>query len=140
MKHFLKVDRHGYVSGYTFSDLAPDGTWVEVESGASGITTSPTKKRLIDGRLVDTDVPNLPPDPWCMWDEWAGAWVPNVAMAEAAARTKRSSLLQQTDWTQGRDVPDAVAEKWAPYRQALRDVTGQTGFPLHVTWPDPPSN
>lgn len=56
----------------------------------------------------------------------------------AQARNQRDLLLQQTDWTQAVDVPQATKDKWAPYRQALRDVPQQVGFPDNVTWPVKP--
>lgn len=56
----------------------------------------------------------------------------------AAARSKRDSLLAQTDWTQAADVPQATKDLWAPYRQALRDVPQQSGFPTEIVWPVKP--
>lgn len=52
-------------------------------------------------------------------------------------RTQRNSLLVASDWTQ---VADAPVDKpaWATYRQALRDVTAQEGFPFNVVFPTPP--
>jgi hypothetical protein len=59
--------------------------------------------------------------------------------AEQAAnvRTSRNDLLTKCDWTQ---IADSTADKpaWATYRQALRDVTTQEGFPWNVTWPQEP--
>ena len=57
---------------------------------------------------------------------------------EAAVRARRNKLLAETDWTQARDVSDDVAQLWAPYRQALRDITDQAEFPEEVVWPDRP--
>jgi hypothetical protein len=54
-------------------------------------------------------------------------------------RNERNGLLASTDWTQAKDIPDAVSVKWAPYRQALRDVPAQSGFPDSVDWPTPPN-
>ena len=54
-------------------------------------------------------------------------------------RNKRNILLSASDWTQLPDVPDATKQKWAEYRQALRDVTDQPNFPQSVTWPTKPS-
>ena len=52
-------------------------------------------------------------------------------------RAQRNDLLKETDWTQVADAPvDQTA--WATYRQALRDITTQDGFPLTVTWPTQP--
>ena len=55
-------------------------------------------------------------------------------------RIKRQPLLRQSDWTQGSDAPLTAEQKaaWATYRQALRDVTAQAGFPLNVIWPTKP--
>jgi hypothetical protein len=54
------------------------------------------------------------------------------------ARQQRNQLLAVTDWTQLPDVPQATRDKWAPYRQALRDITLQEGFPENVVWPEKP--
>lgn len=54
------------------------------------------------------------------------------------ARAQRNGLLYATDWTQARDIPEAIGVKWAPYRQALRDVPQQAGFPDNITWPTKP--
>lgn len=53
-------------------------------------------------------------------------------------RAQRNSLLQQSDWTQVADAPVDQAA-WATYRQALRDVTTQEGFPEAVVWPVAPN-
>jgi len=52
-------------------------------------------------------------------------------------RVTRDAKLAECDWTQ---VADAPVDKtvWATYRQALRDVTAQEGFPWTITWPDAP--
>jgi hypothetical protein len=50
----------------------------------------------------------------------------------------RNALLSETDWTQMPDTPQATKDKWAPYRQALRDVPQQPGFPENIQWPTKP--
>jgi hypothetical protein len=52
-------------------------------------------------------------------------------------RKERNALLSSTDWTQVADAPVDQAA-WATYRQALRDVTTQQGFPWTVDWPEQP--
>jgi len=54
-------------------------------------------------------------------------------------RQKRMNLLLNSDWTQGADVPTSIKSKWTDYRQKLRDVPAQSGFPDSVTWPTEPS-
>jgi len=58
----------------------------------------------------------------------------------STVRKQRNELLKSTDWTQVDDSPLTNIKKaeWALYRQALRDVTAQTGFPWTITWPDAP--
>ncbi len=54
------------------------------------------------------------------------------------ARERRDSLLSITDWSQNADIPQATKDLWQPYRQALRDVPQQPGFPSSIVWPTPP--
>ncbi len=55
-------------------------------------------------------------------------------------RSERDSLLQETDWIviksyeRGENIP----AEWELYRQALRDITEQAGFPYSVEWPTKP--
>jgi hypothetical protein len=59
------------------------------------------------------------------------------AEQSASVRTSRNDKLAECDWTQ---LADSTADKtvWATYRQLLRDVTVQDGFPWNVTWPEAP--
>ena len=54
-----------------------------------------------------------------------------------SVRSTRDTKLKDTDWTQ---ITDATVNKtvWATYRQALRDVPTQSGFPWTITWPTQP--
>jgi len=56
--------------------------------------------------------------------------------AEEAIRNQRDRLLSDTDWMALSD--NTMTPEWASYRQALRDITGQAGFPYSVTWPTKP--
>jgi hypothetical protein len=52
-------------------------------------------------------------------------------------RDERNYKIAASDWTQLSDSP-VDQEAWAVYRQALRDVPEQAGFPWNVTWPSKP--
>ena len=56
-------------------------------------------------------------------------------------RDKRDKLLSDTDWTQTDDAPLSSEDKESvrKYRQALRDITAQSGFPQEIKWPDKPA-
>jgi hypothetical protein len=89
-----------------------------------------------------------PPNDGChRWED--GAWIPSIEplspapavsteQASSDARTERNNRLSATDWTQHGDVPEGTAAKWAPYRQALRDISSQDGFPFFIEWPEKP--
>jgi len=58
------------------------------------------------------------------------------ADAEAAVRNRRDRLLAETDWMALSDV--TMSSEMTTYRQALRDIPSQAGFPFSVTWPTKP--
>ena len=55
-------------------------------------------------------------------------------------RTSRDSKLAESDWRviKSAETATALPTEWATYRQALRDVTTQAGFPWTITWPTQP--
>ena len=57
---------------------------------------------------------------------------------EDEVRAKRDSLISKTDYLLAPDYPISAKdlEKVKAYRQALRDVPSQVGFPDNVVWPD----
>lgn len=62
--------------------------------------------------------------------------VATAAKAEAV-REERNNKLKNSDWTQVVDAPVDQAA-WATYRQELRDISKQSGFPWDITWPEKP--
>jgi hypothetical protein len=67
-------------------------------------------------------------------------WVPDTSLADASVKSQRNALLTESDWTQIPNNPLTVDQQqaWAVYRQELRDVTSQSGYPFNVIWPTPP--
>ena len=59
----------------------------------------------------------------------------------AIIRDKRNQLLKETDWTQLMDAPFSDEEKQIikEYRQSLRDIPQQEGFPSSYSIPELPS-
>jgi hypothetical protein len=58
------------------------------------------------------------------------------AALAASIRYERDALLAKTDWMALFDV--GLTPEMASYRQALRDITAQAGFPHNVAWPVKP--
>ena len=70
--------------------------------------------------------------------EQEAAYIARIdAEAAKAVRATRDSKLAECDWTQ---LSDSQVDKavWATYRQELRDVPAQTGFPYDINWPVKP--
>lgn len=78
---------------------------------------------------------------------WVEKWIATNATQQQIAerselraqlvRSQRDELLSGSDWTQLADAPvDQTA--WETYRQALRDLPSQEGFPYSVIWPIKP--
>jgi hypothetical protein len=61
---------------------------------------------------------------------------PYVPSRTEVVVAQRNTLLAISDWTQLADVPLTAEMKaqWATYRQALRDITDQPGFPDQINW------
>jgi hypothetical protein len=74
---------------------------------------------------------------WVVTDASSEEVTVRTQQQAAAVRSQRTDLLAGSDWTQLEDAPvDKVA--WSFYRQLLRDITEQAGFPWEVVWPDTP--
>lgn len=56
--------------------------------------------------------------------------------AAAEVREKRNSLIAETDYLALSD--NTMTSAMQSYRQALRDIPSQAGFPTNVTWPTKP--
>lgn len=101
---------------------------------------------LATGAVVDW-TPPAPADTalatWT-WHADARRWVATRTTAALAlqVRAQRAAMLAACDWVvarateQGAPVPSA----WATYRQALRDIPEQEGFPATVVWPAQPTD
>jgi len=62
------------------------------------------------------------------------------ADAAQSVRTQRDTLLAETDWLviKAQETGVAMSADMTAYRQALRDITTQEGFPHTITWPVKP--
>ena len=60
----------------------------------------------------------------------------STADQKTRVRDHRNSMIERSDYMALSDV--TMSDEWTTYRQALRDVPQQDGFPANVTWPDQP--
>jgi len=71
-------------------------------------------------------------------DMGAEAIAAKDAQQAKAIRQQRNDRLKDSDWTQLADIPVETRDLWEPYRQALRDISAQSGFPWTINWPVAP--
>lgn len=74
------------------------------------------------------------------WEAWKAEQPDHSEQLAVEVRAQRDALLAACDWTQMADSPLSEEEKAAyqAYRQALRDVPQQEGFPETISWPEEP--
>ena len=91
-------------------------------------------------RFHATPEGNVPftPEEEAEWDAQEAVWAAGTDARKAEeVRRERNALIQQSDWMANSDV--TMSDEWRTYRQALRDVPSQEGFPNDVTWPTKPA-
>jgi hypothetical protein len=84
--------------------------------------------------------------------EWTQTWIleelseseiSDISQKKASSiRAERNQKLAETDWvvTASLEKEQEIPSDWKIYRQALRDITEQQGFPFDIVWPSEPSN
>jgi hypothetical protein len=84
------------------------------------------------------------PDDYSIFDYSTKQWVQNQNLGAYKVRMQRDDLLAQSDWTDVASAParfgPTLYQQWQTYRQSLRDVPNQSGFPFNVIWPIAPTN
>lgn len=134
----------------TPSVLTGDSIRSMVWTGFSADTTA--EQIIAAGYIAVTDPVNTQTDNTTLVvnknqaGEYSATWMDNAELQQAqdtnlaatVARATRNKLLQETDWTQAKDIPDNISSVWTTYRQALRDITSQEGFPNTINWPQKP--
>lgn len=118
----------------------------------TGITTADqdpldSSNRLIPAGCVEIAPPEHNDMQFVRWNgfEWTIESIPEpepepvpepVDHAQQS-RQYRNDLISDSDWTQLADAPldPVVKASWASYRQDLRNVPQQSGFPNEINWP-----
>jgi len=143
-----KVDKYPYTIGdlrkdnpnTSFPKNIPNNVLAEFGVFPVGYNPAPEYNSLTQ-RLEISSIPVFKDGSWKLTktivDKTQEQIAVDAANKAASIRKERNKKLTASDWTQVADVPvDKTA--WAIYRQALRDVTVQEGFPHTITWPTQP--
>lgn len=85
------------------------------------------------------EVVDMPPKPGqtYVFDYYSKSWVPDENLSRYYADKQRNELLTGSDWIVVRalDRGEPVPSNWQVYRQALRDIDKQPGYPIQIDWP-----
>jgi hypothetical protein len=117
---------------------------VDVDLMTSGYSyieekSDPQHQYVNNNQIID--LPEKPAEGYD-FDYDSKSWMPNYGFLDVIAKNKRALLLADSDWTDTVSAKlrlgDALYLEWQTYRQALRDITSQSGYPFNVVWPTPP--
>jgi hypothetical protein len=108
--------------GVVFVEATPQPSFDQVNQNCNEI--NPVKE---NGVWVQT---------WLVTDATQEQIADRTDSKSTAIRYQRNELLAETDWRFRSDMNPSQA--WIDYCQALRDITGQEGFPWAVQWPTKP--
>jgi hypothetical protein len=90
------------------------------------------------------ELPQKPNSHYQEFDYVTKQWTTNSQLAKKEILSKRLQLLITTDWTDTLSAKtrlgDTLYNQWQTYRQELRDITNQPGYPLNVVWPTQPGS
>lgn len=112
---------------------------LQIQSGESYLEGSIDSSVYYIDNGVAVDIP-AKTSPYAVFDFTTKQWVLVENLAIADVLPKRQRLLYASDWTQIPNGPLTTQQQaaWATYRQELRDIPEQSGYPFNVIFPTPP--
>ena len=115
-------------------DEAEEQLWIEVE----GLFTLDQYYDSKDKELILTPTR---PHPAAKFNLETLEWETPLRELSKDIRFSRKELITESDGdiAKYRDMNLPVPQEWLDYRQALRDITTQPGFPTNVIWPTRPT-
>lgn len=115
-KQFYSFDQHGCYLGPVEGEKCPENATEKKPTESLGDTTKINVFNGVDWEVVTQE----------------------DFMLSLRTRSMRDAKLKHSDFTQCLDFPGDV-DAWAKYRQDLRDLPKQKGFPNEIEWPTAPS-
>lgn len=149
MPTYIQHDSDGNIRAIINTPVPAEGIEVDEALAAS---ISPLSHYIVRGSLIaytgeQATAKADQPRHALSWSNATMAWVMpsdigarRASDAVASIASKRALLLAETDWVVLRAMESGgkVSVQWVAYRQALRDITQQDGYPLSIVWPERP--
>lgn len=142
-----QIDKYPYTVGdlrrdnpnTSFPKVVPEATMAKFGMYPVGYEAAPEYDPMTH-RIEHSNMPVLKDGKWVLTKMVVALTDEQIADRAAAkaseVREQRAKLIAETDWMALSD--NTLSPEWAAYRQALRDITEQPGFPFEVTWPSKP--
>lgn len=120
----------------SFSPVIPNEVLAEYGCFPVYIGSFP-EQNILTHRVLRADLPVFNGTRWEI--NYTSEPLPEF-QATQNVRAEREMRLAASDWivTKSLETGVPVPAEWAAYRQALRDLTSQPGFPFIITWPQKP--
>ncbi len=141
-KVYIKIDNEANITGIDSSAFLEDVTgWIEIDEG-HGDKYRHAQNNYLPGPVYDERgchnfwyTPGQTP-PYTQRSAEDKQAETNAVLG-VSIRAERDRLLSACDYIMMPDYPadEQVKAVWAAYRQVLRDLPEQEGFPLDVAWP-----
>lgn len=141
MKFYARISKNILQQGYGLDEDSfeatkqkyPEDTFLETDS-----LCAPDTHYFQNNAVVKK---SEKPSTSCFWNDTTFSWVENSQLKEVEIKRNRYMLLSSSDWTQLPNNPLSIEKQtaWANYRQELRDITTQSGYPFDVVWPTKPN-
>ena len=152
-----QIDQYPYTVGdlrrdnpnTSFPKVIPDGVLADFGVFPVGYDAAPAYDPMTH-RLEHSSVPVLKDGAWMLTKTVVALTAEQIADRDAGLakkiREERDLKLKECDWVAVKAVDQNAQDSlgiqipvvWVSYRQALRDITAQAGFPHSVTWPEKP--
>lgn len=141
MKFYARVSNNILQQGYGLDEASyeatreqyPNDVFLEVDSFCA-----PDTHYFQNNTVIKK--PTKPSSSY-FWDDATFSWVDNAQLKGFEVKQIRNTMLLGSDWTQLPNNPLTSEQQaaWATYRQELRDISSQSGYPFNIIWPTPPA-
>jgi len=145
---YKKADGEIYQWGTSSSKIIPSEGYAVI----LGVSADNSKYYVLNGNLVEYTLQQreskVNRKRNCHWSNTSFSWVTDFSELELynfqcnSVKTNRDTLLSDSDWViiKATDTGTPIPTAWQEYRQQLRDVTTQLGYPFNIVWPTKPEN
>ena len=138
MPNYLLFNESGEIISYISCDEEDI-----INQRKSYIEASISKEDVRNFYIQNEELIKKPENPYTygIFNYFTKTWEFDSITARLEIDIHRKQLLQESDWTDTVSAQTRLTNyaEWQTYRQALRDIPTQKGYPTDIVWPTPPT-